>query len=367
MAGKLKEYLQDPFLNGLYTEIRDAGPLRAILVDLTHVCNIRCQGCYFFAEGSDQFEAPKDESEFDAFIEREKARGTNYVTVAGGEPSLMLDRMKKMHENFWTVAITNGIRKIPYEGFEDMTIGISVWGDHETDIFLRGSGKIDVFAKGLKNYRDDPRAIWYYTTTPGNAHEIESVVEQCVANGNYIIFNFYGDLSHLGGEYDHRNGFAEVRRQINRMIERYPDRVITSAYISKITSSGELYDEKWGYDVCCSISENSPINSERVLSGKPYNVHFRAYNPDLQTVRRCCIGDTRDCSTCFDVWGHVSWIILNMKKHLGSKQEFTNWLTSMYLFYLINRIVDFDTGIKHLPEIHERLKYLRESTEPAIA
>ncbi|MDZ7362640.1 MAG: hypothetical protein ONB46_18230, partial [candidate division KSB1 bacterium] len=38
----------------------------------------------------------------------------------------------------------------------------------------------------------------------------------------------------------------------------------------------------------------------------------------------------------------------------GSQQEFTNWLTTMYLFYLINRIVDFDEGIKLLPEIHRR-------------
>jgi hypothetical protein len=44
-----------------------------------------------------------------------------------------------------------------------------------------------------------------------------------------------------------------------------------------------------------------------------------------------------------------------MKKHLGSKQEFTNWLTSMYLFYLINRLVDYDNGVKHLPEIHQRI------------
>ena len=44
-----------------------------------------------------------------------------------------------------------------------------------------------------------------------------------------------------------------------------------------------------------------------------------------------------------------------MKKHLSSKREFTNWLSTMYLFYLINRLVDFDEGIKLLPEIHYRL------------
>ena len=48
-----------------------------------------------------------------------------------------------------------------------------------------------------------------------------------------------------------------------------------------------------------------------------------------------------------------------MKKHLGSKQEFTNWLTSMYLFYLINRLVDYETGINLLPEIHKRVDGLK--------
>ena len=95
---------------------------------------------------------------------------------------MVLDRLKKIHDHFWMSMSTNGLRRIPYEGFENMTIGISLWGDHETDKWLRGGGKIDVFAKALANYRDDPRAIWYYTTTPGRAHEIESVVEQCIAN-----------------------------------------------------------------------------------------------------------------------------------------------------------------------------------------
>ena len=48
--------------------------------------------------------------------------------------------------------------------------------------------------------------------------------------------------------------------------------------------------------------------------------------------------------------GHAEY-----EKHLGSKQEFTNWLTSMYLFYLINRLVDYEDGVQNLPEIHQRI------------
>jgi hypothetical protein len=56
--------------------------------------------------------------------------------------------------------------------------------------------------------------------------------------------------------------------------------------------------------------------------------------------------------------------MLNMRRHLGSKQEFTNWLTTMYLFYLMNRFVDFDAGISLLPEIHRRVRQGYPGTPP---
>lgn len=352
MAHLLKEYLRDPFLQRLYTEIRSAGPIKSIAVDITHVCNIRCVGCYFFGEGMDQHHSPEEEAAFDAFIEREKARGTNFVTIVGGEPSLVLHRLKKIYDNFWMNVATNGLRKIPYEGFEKMPIGVAVWGDHETDRRLRGGGKRDIFAQALRNYRDDPRAFWYYTATPGNAHEIEGVVAQCVDNGNCVLFNFYCDLLGLGGDLDYRRGFAEVRREIDRVIERYPDKILMTSYFSKVVSTGELYDEHWGYEVCTSISSDNAVNQERIKNGKPYNPHFRAYNADFASTRRCCTGVDRDCASCFDTWEHFSWVMLNMKKHLGSQRQFTNWLTTMYLFYMINHIVDYEEGLKLLPEIH---------------
>lgn len=352
-TGRLKDYLRDPFLNRLYAEIRRASPLKSISVDITHACNIRCVGCYFFAENLDRHKSPADEAEFDAFIERERARGTNFVTVVGGEPTLVLGRLKKLHDSFWINVATNGLRKIPVAGYDNMPIGISVWGDHATDRRLRGAG-MDVFSRALENYRDDPRAFWYYTVTPGNAAEIESVVERCIANGNCVLFNFYGDLLGVGGDLDYRRGFAEARTAIDRMIARHPERILITSYFSNVVSTGILYDEQWGYDVCTSISSDNERNRQRIGNGRPYNPHFRAYNADWTTTRRCCTGEDRDCASCFDVWEHFSWVMLNMKRHLGSKQEFTNWLTTMYLFYLINRIVDFDEGRKLLPEIHRR-------------
>ena len=356
MTNSLKTYLQDPFLKQLWQEVRQAGSLKSISLDITHVCNLRCVGCYYFEEGMDKHQSPKDEAFFDDFLQKEKERGTNFITIVGGEPSLVIDRIKKIYDNFHTSVATNGIRKIPYEGLENLPIGISVWGDHDTDKTLRGGDKINIFQKALKNYKDDPRAFWYYTVGPGYANEVEGVVEQCIANGNNVLFNYYSDLSKQGGALDYQNGFEEVRKVIDKMIDRYPDRILMTSYFNKVISTSELYGERWGYDVCTNLSTNNDINIERLQNGNPYNPHFRAYNADFKTTRRCCTGNFRDCDSCFDTWEHFSWIMINLKKHLNSKQEFANWLTTMYLFYLITRVVDFDEGMKLLPQIHRYLK-----------
>ena len=87
-----------------------AGPFVPITLDLTHVCQLRCDGCYFFSEQLDDSKAPRDEAVFLEFVERERARGTNFVTVIGGEPSLQLDRLRILHENFRCTTVTNGLR-----------------------------------------------------------------------------------------------------------------------------------------------------------------------------------------------------------------------------------------------------------------
>jgi len=365
MANRLKQYLQDPVLNRLYRAIRQVGRLNPISVDLTHLCNLRCQGCYFYAEQMDRFEAPHEEARFDDFIAAEKARGTNFVTVVGGEPTLVLHRLKKIYDNFWMNVATNGLRRIPMEGFENLPIGIAVWGDHRSDMELRGGGSRDVFAQALQNYRDDPRAFWYYTVAAGRAREVEGVVERCVENGNRVLFNFYGDCSTAGGQLDHRQGFANVRHQVDRMIERYPDKILMTSYLCRVVTTGRLYQRQWGWDVCTSITSDHPVNATRIRNGNPYNPHFRAYNADLVTTRRCCTGESRDCTSCFDVWEHFSWIMSNLRQHLGSKAEFTNWLAVMYLFYLINRVVEFEGGIELLPEIHRRAGRAVEADFPA--
>jgi hypothetical protein len=359
---RLKSYLEDPVLAKMYGMIRATGPVRPISLDLTAKCNLRCTGCYYYAEGMDQVDHRRDDEAFDAMIESEKARGTNFVTVVGGEPALEPGRLKKLYDNFKMNVATNGLIRIPYEGLENMPMGIAVWGNRETDARLRGQPGKDLLGKALENYRGDPRAFFYYTVAPGHAHEIEPVVDEIIDNGNKVLFNYYSDVSDLGGELGYRQGFDEVRSEVDRLIDRYPDMMYTTRYLNEVTTTGHLGDEAWGYEVCTNLSIDNEINAARKNNGKPLNPHFRAINADFKTTRRCCTGMTRDCASCFDTWEHFSWIMINMRKHLGSQVEFSNWLTTMFAFYVVNRLVDVSEG----HEVLARAQALQAALEPRL-
>jgi MoaA/NifB/PqqE/SkfB family radical SAM enzyme len=362
----LGTYLEDPFLNKLYTVIRNAGAIRSISLDITHACNLRCTGCYYFEEEMDKYVASDSEEAFEALLDSELNRGTNFITIVGGEPALVLHRIKKIYDRFKVNVATNGLIRIPYAGFENLPIGIAVWGNHETDAKLRNKGKRDLFSIALKNYRNDPRAFWYYTVAPGNADEIESVVETCIENGNKVLFNYYSDIGNRGGALDYRKGFDEVRQKIDHVIAKYPRHIFMTSWFNRVVTTGELMGEKWGYDVCTNLSENLAVNEERFKNGNPYNPHFRAYHADFKTTRRCCTGMQRDCDSCFDTWEHFSWVMINLRKHLASKQDFTSWLTTMYVFYLVNRIIDYDKEIDFLPKVHDAVSLARKMGEGRV-
>lgn len=124
----LKSYLQDSFLNSLMSDIKHAGGMRSSLIDITHKCNLQCTGCYYFMEDMDQYKRVRDDKAFYAFIEQELSRGTNMLTIVGGEPALEQDRLKILAKNFKLTVVTNGTIPIPVKDLEDIRIAISFWG-----------------------------------------------------------------------------------------------------------------------------------------------------------------------------------------------------------------------------------------------
>lgn len=367
MRARIREYLEDPLVARLHDEAMGAGSFVPITLDLTHVCQLRCDGCYFFSESLDSSKAPRDESVFQGFVERERERGTNFITVIGGEPSLRLDRLKVLHDNFRCVTVTNGLRKIPVEGFEGMAIAVSVWGDHEIDKQLRGAGKVDVFARALEHYAGDSRATFYFTVSNANADGIESAIDEIVANGNIVAFSFYEDWSGHGGDFDQTRGYARALREVYRAIDRHPDRILTTAYVANVAGGRRLLDLTWGHDTCPVISSGySPRhdewhgsdawrqrNHDRLFNGQPYYPNHRAVMPDLKSVRRCSVGEDSDCSKCHNAYARYMWVMLNRNRHAGSRQDFVNWVTTAWTFCLGAGALDWDSAVELLPAVHE--------------
>ena len=137
------------------------------------------------------------------------------------------------------------------------------------------------------------------------------------------------------------------------MIQLFPDKVFTTRYLNRVVTTGTLDDQHWGYDVCTNLSTNAETNRARFGNGNPYNPHFRSYNADFITTRRCCTGVERDCASCFDTWEHFSWIMINMRKHLGSREPFANWLGVTFVFYLVNRLIEFEPGLEVLKRFQQ--------------
>lgn len=362
----LKTYLEDPFLHQLMSEVKLAGGMRSSLVDITHKCNLRCVGCYYFMEKMDNYKKVEDDESFHTFVDQEVARGTNLLTVVGGEPALEIERLKILAKHFTLTVVTNGTMHIPMKDLENIRIAISFWGDQERDIELRGKGRSNVFETSLKLYKDDPRVGYYYTVIPGFTDGIQTAATRMVNNGNYVTFNFYGDLADIGGKYSHQKGFLSGIEEISILSKRYPTKIISSRYINDIISSRQMFGKAWGYDVCPSLTYDHPENAQRMLNGKQYPTKFRAYNADLTTTRRCCIGSARDCDTCTDVWAINGWVIGSFKEHLGSKKDFTNWLCSMYIFYMQTGFIDLNENAYKLPLIYECMDTLALSNQSCI-
>ena len=105
---------------------------------MTHRCNVKCDGCYYF-EGDKQFARENtDVNAWRNLMKEEKARGITYVVLAGAEPSLVPELCEVCYKEMPLGAIaSNGIKFMPESvGYK---IHISVWGNDETSLKVRNA------------------------------------------------------------------------------------------------------------------------------------------------------------------------------------------------------------------------------------
>ncbi len=307
--------------------------IRSSIYDVTNRCNLRCTGCFFFSSGEHLVaQEEMDVEAWKAFVDREKERGVNLAILVGGEPTLHMDRVAAFYDRLPTYCATNGLIKVPRDRFPDMMVGISLWGDSATEERLRGK---DVFSRSLENYRGDPYTYFLYTITPQQLGRTEPIVQRIADAGLKVHMQLLSNDEDADGYGWSPDQLAQVREEMDALLLRYPDTVISSRYYHKVLTSGEMMGRRFGWQECPSVTEalDDRDPQPRRL------IRFTRWASDLRSVHRCCTSATRDCSTCKDGAAHMSWIMVNKRAHIRTTQDLQNWIEVYEMFAKLYRFI----------------------------
>ena len=303
--------------------------IRSSEYHVTNACNIRCRGCWFFTFDFDkQTKDQTDLAALRAFIQRERARHINAALLIGGEPTLVPDRIMAFVEGMEYVTIsTNGFRPLPRDGFERVSVAITLFGGGPLDDELRaikpnGRTFTGLFDTALGHYRDDPRAMFVYAITSRGVEHIEPTVRRIRDNGNRVTFNYYSEY-HTD---DPLRGADEQRLldEALRVGDAYPDTVLSHPYYLRALISGGTEFGRFGYNVCPSVSWDHPAHATRRANGNPTLPLFNAYAPDLTTIHFCCTSG--HCEGCRDSQAVQTWLLVSVRHFLESRQGLQTWV-----------------------------------------
>ena len=307
--------------------------IRSSIYDVTNQCNLRCRGCFFFS--SDEHKAAPEEMDirkWEAFVDSEKARGVNLASLIGGEPTLYLDRVAAFYKRLPTYCATNGLIKVPRDRFPDMMVGISLWGDEEDEKILRGK---DTFAVSSKNYAGDPYTYYLYTITPKQVGRIESIIRRIADAGLKVHLQLLSNDEGVEGFSWTDELLRDIRDEMDIMLDRYPNTVISSKYYHEIITTGQMLGRSFGWNECPSVTE--PMDRRKPQPKRL--IRFIRWAADLHTMHRCCTSATRDCSICKDGAAHMSWIMVNKRAHLHSAKDLQGWIEVYEMFAKLYRFI----------------------------
>ena len=307
--------------------------IRSSIYDVTNNCNLRCKGCFFFSSGEHAAAAEeKDVARWEEFIDREMERGVNLAILIGGEPALHLDRVEAFYKRLPSFCATNGLIKIPRDRFPDMMAGISLWGDEEDEKALRGR---DTFSISSKNYAGDPYTYYLYTITPNQVGRVERMTRKVADVGLKVHYQLLSNDEGVQGFAWNEDLLRRLRNELDTMLDRYPETVISSRYYHQVLTTGKMLGRPFGWNECPSVTE---VMDHRDPRPKRL-IRFIRWASDLKTTHRCCTSETRDCSTCKDGAAHMSWVMVNKRDHIRTTKDLQNWIEVYEMFAKLYRFI----------------------------
>ena len=310
--------------------------IRSSIYDVTNRCNLRCKGCFFFSSDEHRLKEEKDIKAWEAFIDAEKERGVNLAILIGGEPTLYMDRVAAFYDRLPTFCATNGQIKVDRDRFPDMMVGISLWGDEEDEKLLRGR---DSFGVSSAFYAGDPYVYYLYTITPKQVGKVERMTRKIADVGLKVHYQLFSNDEGVEGRDWKDDELARLRDELDDLLDRYPETVISSPYYHKIITTGEMLGRRMSWDECPSVTE--PLDTR---DPRPKRlIRFIRWGADLKTMHRCCTSETRDCTTCKDGAAHMSWVMVNKRAHIeAGAQALKDWITVYEMFATLYRFIPWE-------------------------
>ena len=279
-------------------------PLRPSQYDITSVCNLTCEGCLFFS--GDDYLGHKDVTDLqriEAFFAAEGERGVRYGYFAGAEPSLAENKLVIASRHIpYGAVFTNGIKRLSAEiGYR---VHVSLWGNPERSRELRGA---DIMAKQIRNYRDDPRAVFVFTLTARNLDDIPYIAQVCADNGLALTFNHYSPTakyrdfiaSGAGADQYHLSSTADDNLVLGaEHLRRAQDSI---ALLLQQPGQRIVYDEDFNrliHDPAGLYPDAQTPGAVTRDCGVLLTPALRHYNTDLsQSSGKCCTPNI-DCGSC---------------------------------------------------------------------
>ncbi|MDZ7908638.1 MAG: hypothetical protein U5N10_10725 [Gemmobacter sp.] len=325
---------------------------RPAFYEISQRCNLWCEGCYYYEnEQRLKVAIEPDLPRWDDFFRAEAERGVSMAYFVGAEPALERSRLlaAARHLRHGKIGTNGTIRLDPDITFR---IGVSVWGDDETDAHLRGGS---VLRKALRNYAGDARAVMLFTLSPWNLHTVPQVMQACRDHGLPVTFSLFSPTRTYGRKIEGgspadgqffriapEQGAAhftadDLRRTADAMtgaMADFPDIALCSpAFRDIITHPGPLFD----IDPDTHVARDC---GSRIVGALRY--HSTALRAEAV---KCCTPDV-NCADCRIYSGAWSSQFRPAPRFLESTNSFVQWLDMMEM---LGRIF-----IHPLPDIYRQ-------------
>ena len=109
----LSSLLAIPELEARYKKVKKFFYLREAAYDVTSVCQLRCDGCYYFEGEKYKVIDNRDPLAWRQLLQSERERGITYVNLAGAEPSMVPEILRACYQTIpLGTVFTNGLERI---------------------------------------------------------------------------------------------------------------------------------------------------------------------------------------------------------------------------------------------------------------